>query len=156
MNDSGTGLLDLRHWVERLCEIEYDVFNAAALSAARRSKQKRDAVYVVPHSDALQESNTISGPIRQTGDVQVAILLAIRNRRSARGDEGVDEVFAVRAAIHDWLLGWEPPDAIAPVSRVGGRLMEFEDDGTIWWQDTWKTQILVYRTTTDIKGKEKT
>lgn len=118
--------------IERLrADTTLEVSGAADLAAAR-GDHHRDGAYVFYQSDSAGD-NALDNAVRQTRRIIIGVALAVRNRRR-RGAEGVTELEAAREQVFESLIGWQPADAIAPVTFRSGRLMAFVKS-TIWWVD---------------------
>lgn len=130
----------ISEWIERLkAETDLDVKGVADYATAQ-AEHRRDACYVMYSSDDAtpNEADTVGG-VRQLHTVGVDVVLAITNRRSARGSEGVDEIEAAREQVLDALVGWEPPSGDSSITYRRGRLAAFVK-GTIWWEDSFEVE----------------
>ena len=90
-------MMRLAHWVERLnaeTTVFQDIKDVAALAAAE-DEQRRDTAFVL-YVDEHADDNTLTGTVRQRCTVRVAIVLAISNRRDARGAAALDEIETAR------------------------------------------------------------
>lgn len=108
-----------------------EVAGAAELAAVQ-ADQQRDGAFVFYQSDSAAD-NTLDNAVRQTRRIGIGVALAVSNRRR-RGAEGVVELETAREQVFRALLGWQPADAVAPVTFRSGRLVGFSKH-TLWWVD---------------------
>ena len=128
----------LAEWRERLkSETDLEVKRVADLASAR-GEHRRDTAYVMYSSDdASPNESGVTGAVRQLHTVGVDVVYAVTNRRSASGDEAVEEIERVREQVLAALVGWEPPSGDSEIVYRRGRVLSFTT-GTLWWQDSFE------------------
>ncbi len=141
------GPLDLGPWRDRLTEavtVFRDVGLSAELLAAQESLRTTPAAFVVPISDNPASRPGTGNTIRsQNVNATVAVVLAVSNSRgSSSGSEASTDLQAIRRAVMDSLIGWQPPGADLGISYAGGRAFAFKDS-TVWWTDRFLTSYFV-------------
>lgn len=124
-------------WIARLkSETNLEVKGVADYATAQ-AEHRRDTCYVMYSADDAAPNEIATGPVRQQHTLGVDVVLALTNRRSARGREGIDEIEDARNQVLDALVDWEPPGTDGPITYRRGRLAAFVK-GTIWWEDAFE------------------
>ena len=115
---------------------------SADLDAAIDGVVALPAAFVMP----LAESASDMGQLSSTG-VRIVqafgVLHCVSNRRDAQGGAALDDLKTPRANLRSALVGWVPDEATGePVTFTGGRLLQLDGDGRLWWIDEF--QLMTY------------
>jgi hypothetical protein len=71
-------------------------------------------------------------------EVTFSVVLALSNKRDAKGSAATSDLSVIRPKVIKALVGWIPdPGSGYPIEYSNGRLLRF-DDGVIWWGDEFK------------------
>ncbi len=130
--------LDIDRWIERLrSQVGAPLLGVdgaaelAAIQAARRVGTPY--AWVIPVGEQAGGSALLSA-VSQRVVERVGVVIAVANRRDARGEAAHNTLRAVRRAIKDTLIGWLPDPAEEAVTYSRGRLLDYNDH-VLWWQD---------------------
>ena len=114
------------------------VAGAAAFSRATESNPTATpAAFVVPLNER-PSARAFSGDDVQRVDVEIGIVVVIRNVADASGEAALDALTPVRDAIKTLLLGFVPFAGYAGLERGPGQMLAFRD-GHLWWQDVYRS-----------------
>ncbi len=105
-------------------------------NAAESNPKVTPAAFVIPLEDMPTASETTA--LVQRVFVTIGVVLVVRNVTDAKGVAAKQDLEALRVAVKEKLLGWEPAEGCDPLERGPGRLLAFRD-GHMWWQDIYKT-----------------
>ena len=111
-----------------------DIGGAADLGAAMAGAVVVPAAYVVPLADSAQPSQ-LTGVHEQLVTQSFGVILVVSNRRDAKGAAALGELAPLRLQVRAALTGWAPTTEGLPVEMAGGRLLNLDGDGRLWWSD---------------------
>ena len=117
------------------------VKGAADLGSAKAASL-RDTAFVLLIDEAAAGDSPLYGAVRQQITTGIGVVLAMTNRRDARGQAGMGEIERVRSEVCAALLGWPPTEDSSGLLYRRGRLLEI-NDATLWWQDEYETKKLI-------------
>lgn len=129
----------LRDFRARLAsETDWKVLGAADFARAQ-ADVRRDTAYVMY---LTEDPNDARDPLpNQLHRYGVAVVLAVRNSRDARGEAAIDEVEGRREPVLRALIGWAPPGATGRVSYRRGLLRAVTREA-LWWEDQFEVPAL--------------
>lgn len=141
--------MDLTNWTDQLETAltgqTVPVDGIASLDAAIKAQRTPTKVWVLPAAERAAQNTLMGDAVDQRVAVAVGVIYAVRNLSDNRGQKGHEALQALRTLARAYLLGWQPDDAIEPVTFIGGRLLHFTDS-TIWWRDDWATAFYIRKT----------
>jgi hypothetical protein len=112
------------------CSVLRQVAGAADLEAAIRSIQTAPAAFCLPVTEAATAPPLAAQFVQR---IEAGLRVAIATQGN---------LVAVRQAIRDALLGWQPEGCGDPLAVSGGRLVRLADSGVLWWQDDFLTTYM--------------
>lgn len=119
------------------------VGGAAEFSAAAEANPKATpAAFVILLADGAQPSGQSTGGVTQQVAVTLGVVYVVRNVADPAGAGGAADIASLREAGRAALLGWQPVADADPYEFVRGSLLAFRD-GHIWWQDVYRSAIIV-------------
>lgn len=96
------------------------------------------AAYVLPLAETAAPNAYASGAVSQEVTLSIAVVIICRAVQDPAGAAAIADLAALRRAVRDALLGWEPEGAADGFEFAGGELLRAEA-GAVWWQDTFTT-----------------
>lgn len=143
-------------WIDR---IEAEVKDAQGLRAVqgiadlaliigeeRTASPVTPGVYVIPYAEESTAANDLAtGGTHQPIRATVGVMSSVQNVRDRTGRQAHQDMRALRRALKDALIGWQPDAESDPVEYAQGRLHKF-DDGIILWLDLFRTHYHEYHT----------
>jgi hypothetical protein len=114
---------------------------AEATAAQKASTASLPGAFVYLERESAPPKVAASGVHLQRVTARIAVLLAVRNYRDARGGDAMQDLRAHIADVRAALIGWKPDDAITSVDFRDGRLISF-DDAVVWWQESFDCDYL--------------
>lgn len=135
--------VDVPAWIQRLRDqaTSFRQFGGAAdLATAQDATVTMPSGYVYPVAETAEGSDTGTEVISQRVTARVAVAIAAKNLRDARGDAALADLAALRQEILSALLGWTPNGEFTPVQFARGQLVKFSN-AVLWWQDEFTTQF---------------
>ena len=131
--------LDLDPWIRRIRDNVSDlkgVDGAAELAAVKDLSQRAPYAWVIPVAEDAG-NNVLLNAVSQRVVERVGVVVAVRNRRDARGHTAHNVLRYIRREIKNTLIGWLPDPDQDEVVFSRGRLIDFSDR-VIWWQDEYQ------------------
>lgn len=115
---------------------------ASPQAAIERPPEITPAAYVLWADDSPSPNRLSGKAVRQTVESTWSVMVAIRNVADGRGGASSADFDAVREAIRDALLGFQPPSAAAPFQYAAGGFAGTDDDST-WFQLSYTTMEVI-------------
>ncbi len=115
------------------------VGGAADLAAAMAGAVVAPSAFVVPLADSAQPNRAL-GYHEQLVTLAFGVILVVANRRDALGAAALTELKPLRDQVRAALAGWAPTSEGLPVEITGGRLLNIDPDGRLWWSDEFTLQ----------------
>jgi hypothetical protein len=112
---------------------------AADLDAAIGGAVAVPAAFVIPLADSASPNGMI-GFHEQLITQAFGVVLVAANRRDTTGAAALTDLNALRRQVRDALAGWAPTPEGEPVEIVGGRMLQLDGDGRLWWIDEFSLQ----------------
>lgn len=121
------------------------VGGAVQFEAAKDGLTALPAAFVLPSSDAADDSPWLDTLVQQRVGAEFVVIMAVRNLADAQGAAALDVLSPVRADVRDALLNWKPADTDDGCIYRNGRLVTFAN-GVLWWQDIYATAYTIRST----------
>ena len=97
-----------------------------------------NAAYVLPSTDKSGPNALACGGVEQHSVLRFSVAICALNIKSPNGESSMGELKAVRTAIDNALLGWEPLAGYDVIVHDSGRLIKI-GNGVLWWMDDYIT-----------------
>ena len=108
---------------------------SADLDAAIDGAVAMPAAFVLPLAETAQDL-AMTGATGQRITQAFGVLHVVSNKRDGQGGAALDDLRAHRLNLRAALVGWVPDSATGePVTFTGGRLLQLDGDGRLWWID---------------------
>ncbi|MBO0662151.1 hypothetical protein LQ948_04780 [Jiella sp. MQZ9-1] len=101
------------------------------------------AAYVVPLREASAANDRMTDVLQRCeSDIGVIIVLDESASSSSSSTSASPDLDALKAAVRDALIGWQPASAEVAITHVSGELTQGRD-GTVWWEEVFATAYLL-------------
>lgn len=129
--------LDLDVWIDRLRTGNLPdlrgIDGAAELAAVKQGSVITPYAWVIPVAEDSGNNQLLTAISQRTVE-RVGIVIAVSNKRDARGLAAHNALRTIRRAIKGRLLGWPPAPDEDEVIFSRGRLVSYTNQ-VLWWQD---------------------
>lgn len=114
-----------------------DVAGASDIPSAETELKRYPSAFVLLVRESAGR-NSLTNAVSQRVAQTVGVLLAVRNLRSASGQDARVDLEQLRGEVRTALLNWEPDTDHEPVEFRRGALLKMSDR-VLWWLDEFET-----------------
>jgi hypothetical protein len=119
------------------------VGGAAEFERALQGLTTMPAAFVLPAADAGERSPFGNQIVEQRVHSEFAIIFATRNLADNEGAAAMETLEPVRVSVRDALLSWQPDDDSDGCEFSSGRMLQFDPNNVLWWQDSYITAFTI-------------
>lgn len=109
-------------------------------NAAETNPKVTPAAFVIPLGEDPSAS-AMGDLVIQRVTATIGVILVVRNVSDVKGEAARQDMDALRKAVKDILLGWQPTSEYDPLARGRSNLLLFKDMH-MWWQDIYTTSYI--------------
>lgn len=99
------------------------IADLAALDQASGGPKATPAAFVFIAEEAAAENERATAGILQRNEVDLAVLLIVRNVADAAGGAAASDIDALKETVRLALLGWQPGETCEPIEAVSFRVV---------------------------------
>ncbi len=128
--------MDIRQWLDRLKK-QVDgiksVHSALEFDRVLKYPSALPAIFVIPTGRTMEANQYATEQVLQRDTREVMVTIAVKSLSDRRGGSAAEAIEAFITKIDNALVGWQPTDAVGPVTASNGTLQDISG-GIYFWR----------------------